>query len=281
MTKEQVFKLLDKAISHIDDLFSDDNCDCTLVDQLRDAKLPFSWSVESGISKAVILIKGESYVIKIPFCCMYDEDAYQNAYYEWKSGFDDYIDERAPNGESMSHEAYTACRLEYEKEHPCPDDSGDLFYYELEGATFCDIPSLKGGPDWDYCNLECAIYEAAVEQGLGAYFAEEGWLGELSCGHPVYYQQRCVSLMSTNYEYGSEEYNRKSRKARTTCEHLGVYCFSPIWIADFLECYGEDELRRLNTFLNEMNIGDLREANIGYLDGAPILFDYSGFRHWD
>jgi hypothetical protein len=45
--------------------------------------------------------------------------------------------------------------------------------------------------------------------------------------------------------------------------------------------YGLDEFIRLDAFLNEMQIGDLRDCNIGYLDNAPILFDYSGFRHWD
>jgi hypothetical protein len=275
MTKEKLFELLDKAIDNISDSYFCDEEREMLTYQLKDAKLPFSYSVESGISKAVILIKDFSYVIKIPFNSIYNEDAYCDAHYDWEEEYDNI----KANSANLPLEEVERLLLEHSRREP--EGGEDQFYYPLEGATHCALDSLENAPDWDYCNLECAIYEEAVKQGLGAYFAEEGWLGNLSCNHPVYYQQRCTPLCSLELDYCGEEYEIKSKRARTTCEKYNMDCFNPYWINDFIDIYGEDELRRLNEFIKEMDIGDLRDCNIGYLDNAPILFDYSGFRYWD
>lgn len=287
MTKEQVFEILDKAIKGISENFCEENCDDVLKDQLSAANLPFVYSVASGISKAVLLIKDASFVIKLPYLCFFNEDALESAEYEWREHYD-YLLEQAiakkmaqtgdPNTLLTDEEKQLAL-AELQRE---PDYGDEEFYYELEGATFCDLEELKNGPDWNYCNLECAIYKEAVKRGLGNYFAEEGLLGELHCGHPVYYQQRCLPLeFRDDIRYDSEEYTKRSNYARNTCDKLDIYCFNPIWVADFIDMYGEQELAALNAFLNDMGISDLRESNIGYLDGAPILFDYSGFRFWD
>ena len=274
MTKDELFKLLDKAIANISDKYFCDEEREMLTYQLKDANLPFLYSVESGISKAVILIEGLSYVVKIPFNSFYNDDAYNDAHYEWEEQYDNIAANKA-----LSEEERQQLLLEHSR---CePDGGDDQFYYPLEGATYCALDALKDAPDWNYCNLECAIYEEAVKQGLGAYFAEEGLLGNLSCDYPIYYQQRCTPLCSLELNYYGEEYEIKSKRARTTCEKYNMDCFNPYWINDFIDAYGEDELRRLNEFIKEMDIGDLRECNIGYLDNAPILFDYSGFRYWD
>ena len=274
MTKEELFNMLDKAIDNISEYFCFEEEE-DFKYQLKDASLPFSYSIESGISKAVLLIKDLPYVVKLPFCKIYDEDGYCDAHYEWQEEYDAI----ANNEKGLSKEEVQELLLKHSENEP--EGGEDRFYLPLEGATHCALESLKNAPDWDYCNLECAIYEEAVKQGLGAYFAEEGYLGHLSCNHPVYYQQRCIPLSSLEIDYCGEDYQKKSSRARTSCEKLNIYCFNPYWINDFIEMYGEDELKRLNEFIVEMDIGDLRDCNIGYLDGAPILFDYSGFRYWD
>ena len=278
MTKEEkvLFELLNKTITSIPERFCSEDCDWQLTDQLANEKW-LDWSVTSGISKAVILIKNASFVIKLPFSHMFNEDDYSNAHYEWREECDDAIKEAEARNASQA-EIDIICE-NYKAAEPMCDD--DRFYYKLEGATYIDIEEMQKEPDWDYCNLECVIYNKAVERGLGAYFAEEHFLGTLDCNHPVYIQTRCTPIEELNYDYSSVEYSKKSAKTRARCKELDIYCFNPLWIADFIEYYGEDELKRLNTFLNEMNIGDLRGSNIGYLDGAPILFDYSGFRYWD
>ena len=155
------------------------------------------------------------------------------------------------------------------------------FYYELEGASNINLgPNIEPAiPDWDYCRLESVIYQLAVEEGLGAYFAEEAYLGSIG-DSPVYYQTRCTPLTEMTIDRDSREYKRKENKSRKVCEKLHIYCFDEMWIADFLEMYGKKEFKRLNDFLERYEISDLRRCNIGYLDKAPILFDYSGFREW-
>jgi hypothetical protein len=49
------------------------------------------------------------------------------------------------------------------------------------------------------------------------------------------------------------------------------------WILNFIKLYGEKEFLRLCLFLEEEGINDLHEKNVGYIDGRPVLFDYSGY----
>ena len=285
MTKEELFKMLDKAIDDIGEHFCEEDCFDMLSTPLQNSDLPKGWALESGISKAVILIPKSSYVLKLPFRYFFEEEYYSDAYYDWEKERDEILTEAYHEKVRLTGDQDTlltvAEKAELLKEVNSREPKSEDFYTSLEGATNCDIAGLNDYDDWNYCNLECAIYEEAVKQGLGAYFAEEGFLGELSCGHPVYYQQRCVPMSEMHYKYSGQEYESKSIRSRTVCDKIKMYCFNPIWINDFIDIYGEEELARLNTFIEEMDIGDLRECNIGYLDGAPILFDYSGFRYWD
>lgn len=287
MTKEQVFKLLDGAIGYINERFCEEEYEYILDDQLENAKLPFEWQTFHGISKAVMMIKNEHYVIKFPFTHYYNGDAYCDAHWDWQEERDKILDKAQqdkaarmgdPEVELTADEEIIAL-IDFDNLEP--DGSDECWYEPLEGASNAPISALDMAPDWDYCNLETEIYKEAVKRNLSLYFAEEGFLGTLSNGHPVYYQQRCMPLVDIDYDYASDAYEKKSKYARDTCKQNDVYCFNPLWVADFLDMYGIDEFKRLSDFIKEMRIGDLRDCNIGYLDGAPILFDYSGFRHWD
>lgn len=285
MTKEQVFKLIEKAISGVPVYFCDDQAP-TLCDELRDAKLPFNWSTANGISKIVMLIEGVNYVIKIPFTHLFEEDLYEEELAEWNEEQDWVINQAWEKKKEIFGDEVAAPSLDEAKtmldiELPSEPEA-ELYYYPLQGTTYCGGVELHSDEDWDYCSLESAIYQEALKRGLGQYFAEEGLLGYLQDGHPVYYQQRCVALCDSEaYDWNSDEYQRRSTNAHKTCEKLNAYCFNSWWIADFIERYGEKEFKTLSDFLLEMQIDDLRDCNVGYLDGAPILFDYSGFRQWD
>ena len=243
MTKEQVFNLLNKAISHIGENFNAEEREYFLDEPLRNANLPFEYSIDSGISKAVILIKDMPFVIKMPFFKYYNDSCY------WTE----------------------------EDEDEEQDDED--FYYDLQGASNINLGtnSELAIEDWDYCHLESVIYQLALQEGLGAYFAEEGYLGTIDFT-PVYYQTRCTPMNSIPIDYNSREYEIKESKSQTICNKLQIFCFNEVWISDFIDRYGEEEFKRLNNFLARYDIGDLRSCNIGYLDGAPILFDYSGYR---
>ena len=288
MTKEQIFELLNKAVSHISENFCYEEREYYLDDQLE-GKLPFEYSIDAGISKAVILVKGAPFVIKIPFFKMFNDECYQDDWNLWDELRDDAVEEFAQRRkEETNNENYILSREEidfaveqFEKENPEPSEDEYDFYYDLEGASNINLGEgvLPAIPDWDYCRLESVIYQLAVEEGLGAYFAEEAYLGSIG-DSPVYYQTRCIPLTEMTIDRDSREYEKKASISRKTCEKLHIYCFDEMWIADFLEIYGEEEFKRLNDFLERYEISDLRRCNIGYLDNAPILFDYSGFREW-
>ena len=287
MTKEEVFNILNKCITHIGEKFNSEECDYYLEDQLE--SLPFEHSIESGISKAVILIKGAPFVIKMPFFCLYDGDGYSTAYADWEgerdTAYEEFLQQQIEIHNDSEYRIPTEIEAqwfkEYNKNHPEPDGADELYYYDLEGAANIDLGEGADAaiPDWDYCRLETVIYQLALEEGLSQYFAEEGYLGTID-NTPVYYQTRCIPLNSMSVPYDSAEYQKKSKKSRKVCDELNIHCFSPIWISDFLDCYGIEEFKRLNDFLKCYEIDDLRACNIGYLDGAPILFDYSGYREW-
>lgn len=290
MTKEQIFKALDKIIIHIGENFNAEEREIYLDDQIDGHEdFPYEFSVASGISKAVILIKGADFVIKMPFFKLYDDDYYRDAHNDWESlkeyEYEEFLANlrKEHNNELYmpTHEEEIAFHDAFNKEHPEPDCDDEDYYFELQGANNIsisdgDIPTI---PNWDYCRLEEVIYQLAVEEGLGAYFAEEGYLGTID-QTPVYYQTRCIPMSEMDLDRNSKEYKQKSKSSKELCDKLDIGCFSPIWIYDFIETYGVDELKRLNSFLCRYEIGDLRECNIGYLDGAPILFDYSDYRDW-
>ena len=282
MNKEEVFRILENKIHHISENFNAEEVDTLLAEPLRDSLPPFEFSIDAGISKAVIIIKGADFVIKIPFSKWYDEEGFSCDISNWEYDRDDFLQERAKTkGENyvLSKAEMVELTNEFIEEHPMPEDD-ERYYYDLYGANNID---LEGAEEFlsetDYCALETVIYELAVDEGLGAYFAEEGVLGEID-NTPIYYQTRCVPMRDMDINYNSHENLRKSDIASTFCRKNDIGCFNEIWIADFIECYGEAELIRLNKFLDKYEIGDLRTANIGYLAGAPILFDYSGYRDW-
>ena len=289
MTKERVFDLLEKAVTHIGENFNMEEREVFLDEQLTHENFPIGdYSIDSGISKAVIIIKGAPFVIKMPFFKIYDDSSYCDAYSTWEEEKDDaYIEYVSKRQKELNNQNYTPSNeerisffKEWTKTNPEPEDDDELFYYDIEGASNIDLAGQEEEiSDWNYCQLETILYNLAVEEGLGAYFAEEGYLGVID-QTPVYYQTRCIPMNSITIDYNSKEYKQKKIKSRAFCDKLNISCFNDVWISDFIDMYGENEFLRLNSFLDRYDIGDLRTCNIGYLDDAPILFDYSGFRDW-
>ena len=293
--KQIVFNFLQKAISSIEENFNSEEREFFLDDKLDRDNFPFEYSIDAGISKAVILIKGAPFVIKMPFFKIYDDEAYCADHQYWNeerdSAFEEFCNQwhenKAKENPSYEYQFGDLTKQEvdnffeqYDKDHPEPEYN-DEYYYDIEGAS--NIRLENGAeptiPDWDYCRLETVIYQLDLEEGLGSYFADEGYLGTID-QTPVYYQTRCTPMNSISIDYHSKEYHDKEKKSEKICKDLDIICFNDIWIADFVDYYGIDEFKRLHDFLQRYEIGDLRTCNIGYLDGAPILFDYSGYRDW-
>ena len=226
----------------------------TVIEYLRSDCDIQDWSHDAGVSKMVIFVRGEDVVIKVPFSAMVDTDEYEFAL----SAFD---------------------RCE-------EDDDGNLLYANepiieeymipFNNAKINELKDSFCG--YDYCEVECALYRAAQQEGLADYFAQEEKVYDHN-GLRIYIQQRVNPLeVCRDERYSVDDVRIKS--TRENCSSLGVACFNPIWIADFIDWYGEDEFLKLSTFLEHYGIHDFHSGNLGYYDEIPILLDYSGYDEW-
>jgi hypothetical protein len=204
-----------------------------------------SFSYDNGVSKGVLLFDNFDKVIKIPFTGRFREEDYDDAVSAWDRGEED-VDE--PQWED--------------------------FYEDFHSAA--TPQEIKEGIEakWNYCELEVRLYQKAKMAGLEQYFAAERWIGNAG-NIPIYAQEKVIPFDDTHYD------EERSKATTQRCKELSLYCFNPTWIADFFEWYGEDEFIKLSTFLTENQITDLHDGNIGYIHGAPVMFDYSSYREYD
>lgn len=215
----------------------------------------FEWSYDAGISKFVIIIRGEDQVIKVPFHQLFEAEDYDADLSYYNSG-EAPEDMEEPKEENYYHSFYEACNIKLINED--------------------DLLEFKGD---DYCEVECALYLKADEENLGQYFASETWVADAgdTC---IYLQQRVTPFEA---QYDNPWRNRTMEQNMATkrhCEKLGVRCFNAVWIEDFFDAYGDQEFQRLGKFLEHYGIYDFHDGNLGYYNGLPILLDYSDFNEW-
>ena len=241
MTPQEIVTLIKKTY-HFTDVFQEEDFEMLM----DDLKLPLC-SSDAGATKGVIIFRDEKFVIKIPFTSI--TESYGSCSYTDSQG----------NYQSYNHNEVT---------NYCRAFQDGIIEYDEDPAS-----------NWDYCRLETAIYNAASLEGLENYFAKEELIGYID-NHPIYMQQKCkvFSEMSIEIDYTSKEYKRRKKLSDKYCHKFNLHNFNAYWIADFIEIYGKYEFEKLAAFIKNYNIGDLRDANVGYYDGAPILFDYSGYR---
>ena len=133
----------------------------------------------------------------------------------------------------------------------------------------------------NYCEVERQVYEMAVAEHLGDYFApcyfyrEEG-------GIPFYIQQRVEHREDFNeemfFKYCSswispEEY--ESEDAYYSAVNYDVDGMDDEARVEAI--FGYDNSSEILNFLDAHNVNDIHSGNFGYYNGSPVLIDYSGF----
>ena len=195
-----------------------------------------------GASKGVLIFPDEDIVIKIPLMAR-----------EWDDG------------------EYQAALEEHDRgELSTYPDKADYLHFFQEAENFF----IETEHNWDYCELECGIYQEAEKEGLEQYFAKEWWVADVR-GYPIYAQIKVQPFCHdrSSHSHSEEECARISK----SCRDMEVDCFNPDWIADFFKYYGEEEFKRLSDFLSKRRSYDLHTGNVGYLGPYPILLDYSNY----
>lgn len=144
---------------------------------------------------------------------------------------------------------------------------GDSGYVDFENA---DEPD-----GWDYCKVETLQYKKAEEAGLEQFFAKTELIGYVN-DYPIYIQQKAEifeDLRDPDYDYEEDDLNA----TRDTCNKLEIGCFNVGWLTDFLDFFSEGELQTLSKHLSNNRIGDLHGGNLGYIEGQPVIVDYSDY----
>lgn len=135
----------------------------------------------------------------------------------------------------------------------------------------------------NYCQVEEEIYKRAKEKKLDYYFTEVKKVGETKNKVPIYISER-VKYLGKDYDCDNiiitDELYRKINSIKKSFSFLKTsYIHLTIpWIAAAIQYYGEQSILDLLNFIEDEDINDLHDENIGFrADGTPVILDYSGY----
>lgn len=160
--------------------------------------------------------------------------------------------------------------------------NGKFIYDENEGIILWEqfqfAFEYSDVDDWNYCEAEAGIYDKAVENGFGEFFAATRFYDYTKNNYPVYIQEKVIPFKEV--EASMQLPSKKSIETAKKRE-FNRYCdLDYIWIASAIDYYGEEKTKKFLEYVeNNWRIGqDLHSGNIGYaLDGRPCLLDFSGW----
>lgn len=159
------------------------------------------------------------------------------------------------------------------------------------GATkYCLIDDnskyvIKWDKDSSYGDTEheCEMYQKAIEKGIAFLFPQTEVLCRIN-GYAIVIQEKI------DYSY-SDMNGRKRDSLRHQCRtvspqliekvNYNVYAsrLPSLWIRALICIYGKKITKLFEEFTHEQLINDLHGSNVGFLNGKPIVLDFSGYHH--
>lgn len=128
---------------------------------------------------------------------------------------------------------------------------------------------------WDYCQVEVDKYQMASTSGVERCFAETQYITSID-GYPIYMQE--YATMFERGDSASSCHNEEDlEKVKSLCKSNNYDCFNTIWLSDVFNFFGEHLFYKLMNFIDDCDIRDLHNGNIGYIGMRPVLVDYSSF----
>ena len=158
----------------------------------------------------------------------------------------------------------------HDAEYLCDHEDDEDF--DPNNALFKGADEPNG---WDYCRAEIIYYEHAVEEGLEFAFLKTELIGYSDDFHPIYIQKKAEMLETREESYKKDWTEWQAASNFCTSNHLK--CLSGYWVADFLDCYGEEAYKKLHDFLSDFHIWDMHSGNLGYYNDKPVIVDYGGY----
>lgn len=129
---------------------------------------------------------------------------------------------------------------------------------------------------WDYCQAEENRYNEAPDV-IKNHLAKTTWIYETKNGIRLYTQPKCLIAAKNHYNTKSQKTYKffcnwwKMESSKLPIDHTD-------WLNLYIDCYGLPSLKVFfKAIIEEDWNDDLRDANIGFLNGRPVLVDYSSF----
>lgn len=155
----------------------------------------------------------------------------------------------------------------YQEFYQDDTDGYEEEYVEFENADFETC-------EWDYCKTEVNRYNLAKNIGIEKYFAKTECIGMIN-NYPIYIQQK-AEIFAEVKDLNSYSEEKKS-STREKCDKEDLWCFNECWLSDLLDYCGDKVFSFFMSFIKDNDFDDLHSSNIGYINGVPVLVDYSGF----
>lgn len=154
-----------------------------------------------------------------------------------------------------------------------PFNGSFSYKYDEETNKYDEEITFNWFNTTDYCDIEAAVYEDAVTEGVECFFAATKQAGVTNTQKPIYVSERVYGFYDEEKRSAhspSKDSLKKAQEANTNfpCE----------WLARAYEFYGDELVNRFINFIKDAGINDLHTGNVGFrADGAPVLLDYSGY----
>lgn len=132
--------------------------------------------------------------------------------------------------------------------------------------------------NWDYCETEARCYDHAEKYyHLEDMFAKTEYLGKVE-DTPIYISEKITTLMfDARVRNSSRRTEKIAKSLREKYEIDYGFCEGDGLLA-FINCYGEKRTEDLVAFLEDYDINDLHDGNIGYdIYGNVKIIDYSNW----
>lgn len=201
---------------------------------------------------------------------------------EWSDVISAFV-QQFTNGDIEFHNGISKCALVIKGENQVIKIPFNGHYYGWEDdndfCSYCYANDLrvKGARDWDYCENELLKYKDAVNAGFGDFFAYTEYCTEID-NTPIYAQEKCIAISS-----GGSAKTEISDHACEIYDSNHDYDYERLnadWVCAAIDWYGEEEVLHFIYYLEEHNIYDLHDGNVGFsaIDGRPVLIDWAGWR---
>lgn len=158
------------------------------------------------------------------------------------------------------------------------------------GATkYCLIDEnsvIKWNKDASYISdidKECENYQKALEKGIGFLFPKTEILYEEE-------DFRVIIQEKVDITYAGME-REAIKKLRHQCRTVSTVFVNKVqrniyrdrtpndWVKALVCIYGKQITRKFEEFTHEQKINDLHGNNVGFLNGKPVVLDFSGYHH--